>query len=80
MCVCVCVCVCMKGANKHPWYAVLSLAVKAEVVEKSRKITLASGVCARVCVHEERDKDGNRRSDKSKINNYKADRWNEALD
>ena len=45
--VCVSGSVC-RGANKHPWYAVLSLAVKAEVVEKSWKITLATGVC--VCV------------------------------
>ena len=70
-----CVCVCAQGANKHSWHAALSLAAKAEVVEKSWKITLATGV---LCVWE-RDKDGNRGSDKSMINNYKADMCNKAL-
>lgn len=44
-------------------------------MEKSWKITLATGV---LCVWE-RDKDGNRGSDKSMINNYEAYMWNKAL-
>lgn len=56
VCVLVGVCLSVQGANKHSWYAALSLAVTAEVVEKSRNIPLPAGLCISVCVYEEKIK------------------------
>lgn len=78
----VCVCMCVVSKQIFLVCCIIPCCESKGSGKKSWNIALPAGMCISECLcacTKDRDKDGNRRSDKRLINSYRADGWDEAL-